>query len=208
LAHDPESVGAQSRLAASLVGRVGSLVSDSAAVDLGRAEGLVARALAAKPRSAYAHFVKGNVLRMQKRWEDAILEYEMALALDRNSVGALHELGWCKLSTGSTEEAIPLAEQAIRLSPRDPDIGWRYLLIGTVQQLQSRTDKAIVWLEKGRSAMPATPFHHSHLASAHALRGEPERPAAELAEARRLTGERPFSSIAQLKATSRVWEVP
>ena len=80
LAHDPESVGAQSRLAASLVGRVGSLMSDSAAVDLGRAEGLVARALAAKPRSAYAYFVKGNVLRMQKRWEDAILEHEMALA--------------------------------------------------------------------------------------------------------------------------------
>jgi len=56
--------------------------------------------------------------------------------------------------------------------------------------------------------MPAAPFHHSHLASAYALRGEPERAAAELAEARRLAGERPFSSIAQLKATSRVWEVP
>jgi len=80
LAHDPESVGAQSRLAASLVGRVGSLMSDSAAVDLGRAEGLVARALAVKPRSAYAYFVKGNVRRMQKRWENAILEHEMALA--------------------------------------------------------------------------------------------------------------------------------
>jgi tetratricopeptide (TPR) repeat protein len=104
------------------------------------------------------------VLRTQKRWEEAILEYEMALALDRNLVGALHELGWCKLSTGSIEEAIPFAEQAIRLSPRDPDIGWRYLLIGTVHQLQSRTDEAIVWLEKGRSAMPAAPFHHSHLA--------------------------------------------
>ena len=123
-------------------------------------------------------------------------------------MGTLHELGWCTLSTGSIEEAIPLAKQAIRLSPRDPDIGWRYLLIGTVHQLQSRTDEAIVWLEKGRSAIPAAPFHHSHLASAYALIGEPERPAAELAEARRLAGERPFSSIAQLKATRRVWEVP
>ena len=123
-------------------------------------------------------------------------------------MGTLHELGWCTLSTGSIEEAIPLAKQAIRLSPRDPDIGRRYLLIGTVHQLQSRTDEAIVWLEKGRSAIPAAPFHHSHLASAYALIGEPERPAAELAEARRLAGERPFSSIAQPKATRRVWEVP
>jgi adenylate cyclase len=208
LAQDPESVEAQSRLALLLVERVVSLVSDSAAVDLERAEGLIARALAAKPRSAYAHFVKGRVLQARKRWEEAILEYEMALAFDRNLVGALHELGWCKLSTGFIEEAIPLAEQAIRLSPRDPGIGWRYLLIGTVHQLQSRTDEAIIWLEKGRSAMPAAPFHHIHLASAYALRGEPERAAAELAEARRLAGERPFSSIARLKATSHVWEVP
>jgi len=208
LAHDPESVEAQSRLALLLVERVVSLMSDSATVDLERAEGLVARALAAKPRSAVAHFVKGRVLQAQKRWEEAIFEYESALALDRNLVGALHELGWCKLSTGSIEEAIPLAEQAIRLSPRDPDIGWRYLLIGTVHQLQSRTDEAIIWLEKGRSAMPAAPFHHSHLASAYALRGEPERAAAELAEAQRLAGKRPFSSIARLKATSHVWEVP
>jgi hypothetical protein len=68
--------------------------------------------------------------------------------------------------------------------------------------------RRVIWLEKGRSAIPAAPFHHSHLASAYALRGEPERAAAELAEARRLAGERPFSSIAQVKATSRLWEVP
>jgi TolB-like protein/Tfp pilus assembly protein PilF len=208
LALDPQSVEAQSRLAASLVGRVLGLMTGSAAADLERAEGLVDRVLAAKPRSAYAHFVKGNVLRTRMKWEEAILEYETALALDRNLVAALHELGWCKLCTGSIDEAIPLAEQAIRLSPRDPDIGWRYLLIGTVHQLQSRTDEAIVWLEKGRSAMPAAPFHRSHLASAYALRGETERAAAELAEARKLAGERPFSSITQLKATSRMWEVP
>jgi hypothetical protein len=45
-----------------------------------------------------------------------------------------------------------------------------------VHQLQSRTDEAIIWLEKGRSAIPAAPFHHSHLASAYALRGNPNAP--------------------------------
>jgi hypothetical protein len=60
---------------------------------------------------------------------------------------------------------IPLLEQAIRLSPRDPGIGGWYYLIGTVQLLQSRTDEAIVCLEKARSAMPTVPFHRSRLAS-------------------------------------------
>ena len=48
--------------------------------------------------------------------------------------------------------------------------------------------------------MPAAPLIHSRLASAYALRGETERAAAELAEARRLSSDDRFSSIARLKA--------
>jgi TolB-like protein/Tfp pilus assembly protein PilF len=145
---DPQSVEAQSRLAGSLVSRMGTGTTYSAAADLARAEGLVGQALAASPRSAYAHLVKGFVLRAQCRWEEAVLEYETALASNRNMVGALNELGWCKLFIGSIDEVIPLVERAIRLSPRDPGIGYRYLLIGIVHLLQSRTDEAVVWLEK------------------------------------------------------------
>jgi hypothetical protein len=41
--------------------------------------------------------------------------------------------------------------------------------------LQSRTSEAIVWFEKGHSALPGIPFHHSRLASAFALEDEAER---------------------------------
>ena len=180
-------------------------MADSAAADLARAEGLLDRALAASPRLAFAHFEKGHVLRALNRWEEAMLEYEVALALDQNSVYALTGLGWCKLYAGSIEEVIPLVEQAIRLSPRDLWIGHFYYLIGTVYLLQSHTDEAIVWLEKARSAMPTLPIHRSRLASAYALRGETERAAAELAEARRLSSDDRFSSIAQLRASPSAW---
>src|SRR5262249_50396303 len=63
---------------------------------------------------------KGEVLRAQKRYEEAIPEYERVLAFDRNSASALLALGHCKLMIGSIEELIPLVEQASRLSPRDP----------------------------------------------------------------------------------------
>jgi adenylate cyclase len=188
LALDPQSVEAQMRLANALVRREYGGTSGEATGDLRRAEGLVCQALAAKPRSAYGHFVKGFVLHAQARSQEAVPEFETALALDRNMLGALHELGACKIFTGSIDEVIPLVEQAIRLSPRDPDIGLRYFLIGTVHLLQSRTDEAIVWLEKARSAMPASPLNHSWLASAYALKGETEPAAAELVEARNLDG--------------------
>jgi hypothetical protein len=96
-------------------------------------------------------------------------------------------------------------EQAIRLSPRDPSIGYSYILIGRVHLLQSRTDEAIVWLEKGCSATPTIPFHHSWLASAYALKDETERAAAELTEARKLDGGDLFASIAHLKAYPCAW---
>jgi tetratricopeptide (TPR) repeat protein len=112
-----------------------------------------------------------------------------------------------KLYVGAIGEVIPLEEQAIRLSPRDPGIGFWYFLIGAVHLLQSRTDEAIVWLEKAHSAIPAYPAFHAYLASAYAIRGGTERAAAELAEARRLRGEGSYSSIARLR-TRGYWGVP
>src|SRR5262249_5926373 len=120
-----------------------------------------------------------------------------------NVAGAFFALGVCKIQVGSIEDAIPLEEHAIRLSPRDPAIFSRYLVIGEVHLLQSRTEEAIVWLEKARTANPRSPWPHLWLASAYALKGGSERAGAELVEARRLTGSNSFSSIAAMRAGNR-----
>jgi adenylate cyclase len=182
LALDPSSVHAQSRLAIVLASRTLSDMADWAAVDLAHAERLVAQALAASPASPLAHFAKGEVLRAQGRPEEATVEYETAIASNRNFVYAISALAQCKLLTGSIEEVIPAEERAIRLSPRDPFIGHFYYLIGTVHLLQSRTDEAIVWFEKARNATPAHPGIRAQLAAAYALRGDREGAAAELAD--------------------------
>ena len=161
--------------------RVNTSLTDTRAADLARAEELMDRALAASPRTFFAHYVKGTVLRNRNRWDEAILQFETELSLDRNWVGGLQGLGWCKLYTGSLDGVIPIAEQAIRIGPRDPQVGFRYLMIGTVHLLQSRIDEAVVWFEKGRSVMPDVPNFRGRLASAYALRGE-RRAAAELAD--------------------------
>jgi adenylate cyclase len=200
LALDPRSVQAQSLLANVLSARVLAGWADSAAADLARAEALAGQALVASPRSPSAHVAKAQVRRAQHRCEEAIPEYETALEFNRNSVGPLNGLGWCKLYTGSLDEVIPLAAQAIRLSPRDPFIFLFYYQIGNVHLLQSRVDKAILWLEKARGANPEHPGPHAYLAAAYGLKGGTERAAAELAEARGLAGEGSWSSIAKIRA--------
>jgi adenylate cyclase len=196
---DPRSIEAQSWLAVALTARVIDNMTETAAADLAWVEGLVGQALAGSSRSLLAHFAKGHLLRAQRRYAEAIPEYEAALASDRNWVFAFFALGHCKLYTGSIEETIPLVERAIRLSPRDPGLGGWYWLIGLVHLLQSSTEDAIIWLEKARNVAPELPYVHAWLGSAYGLKGWTERAAAELAEARRFSRDDRFSSIANLR---------
>jgi TolB-like protein/Flp pilus assembly protein TadD len=212
LALDPRSVEAQSLLATVLASRVLDQMSVSAAADIARAEGLAGQALAASPRNPLAHWAKGHILRAQNRFDEAITEYETVIAFDRNRVNAYAHIGQCKFYQGSIEEYIPLVERAIRLSPRDPQVGVWFGRIGLVHLLQSRIAEAILWLEKARNADPALPYVRSRLASAYALNGEFERATVELTEADNLSSDDRYASIAHfLKAGetgSGYWGVP
>ena len=207
LALDPQSVETQGRLAIALMGRVLNNMTDTPAADLARAEALAQQASAASPHSDLVHGARGLVFRAQRRYAEAIPEYEAMLAANRNAVFALVSLGQCKTFTGALEETIPLVEQAIRLSPRDPLIGHFYVEIGRVHLLRSRTGEAVAWLEKARGAMPEHSAPHAYLAAAYGLTGEIERASAELAEARRLALDDRYSSLSRLQAI-RYWGVP
>jgi tetratricopeptide (TPR) repeat protein len=207
LALDPRSVDAQSWLANALTSRALDQMADTAAADIARAEELSGQALAASPHSPLGHNAKAQVLRAQGRYKEAIPEYETVLAINRNSVSAIANLGQCKLFTGSIEETIPLVERAIRVSPRDGQIANWYWRIGVVHLLQSRLDEAIRWFEQARGANPGRPIPHAWLASAYGLKGDLDRAAAELAEARRLNSDDRYLSIARVRG-GRNWGVP
>jgi adenylate cyclase len=197
---DPRAVEAQSKLAIHLAGRVGADMTDTPAADVVRAEHFAAQAIAAAPRSALAHFAKAQVLYAQNRCDEAVYEYETVLTLNRNFVPAYFHIGLCKLLLGSLEETIPPVDHAIRLSPRDPDIGFWYQAIGRAYFIGGRTDEGVVLLEKARGANPEASWVRAWLASAYGLNGETERAATELAEARRLSSNDRLSSITRLSA--------
>jgi TolB-like protein/class 3 adenylate cyclase/Flp pilus assembly protein TadD len=196
---DPASIQARALLARTLTARVLDQLTDTPADDLERAEALIGDVLATSPRDPVAHFARGQVLRAQGRFEAAIPEYERAVALNRNWVTALAALGLCKFLAGAIEEAIPAQEQAIRLSPRDPHLPNWYWRIGMVHLLKARIDDAISWLEQARSANPRLAGPHAWLAAAYALAGNSEGATAELVEARRLSGDNRYATIADFK---------
>src|SRR5215472_831623 len=94
LAIGPHSAEAQIYLAIAVTSRVLDGMSTSVAADVARAEGLVGQALATSPNSLLAHLARAQVLRAQAQnlgmWnqcDEAILEYEMVLASNPNSIG-------------------------------------------------------------------------------------------------------------------------
>lgn len=194
---DPRSSDARALLAVTLAGRVLEQMTDTAAIDLERAEGLIEQVLRVAPRHALAHFAKGQLLRAGRRYEAAIPEYEMAIGLNPNWVVAIAALGWCRFLSGEIEGAVAAQELAIRLSPRDPRLANWYWRIGMVHLLQSRTESALLWLERARSENSRSPGPRAWLAAAYALNGDHERANAELTEARRLSGDGRYSSISR-----------
>jgi TolB-like protein/DNA-binding winged helix-turn-helix (wHTH) protein/Tfp pilus assembly protein PilF len=198
LAFDPNSIDPQRWLALALTSRMLDGLSAAPAEDFRRAEAVLASALGAAPRDPLLHYVKGQILRAVAQglappfrlsaearvagFADAIPEYETMLAANPNDVRGLANLAWCKFMTGAEEEAIPLFEKVIRLSPREPSLYLQYFRLGIVHFFRGRLDEAILWLEKARRANPRFAVAHSLLAAALGVKGDAVRAAAELAE--------------------------
>jgi tetratricopeptide (TPR) repeat protein len=141
-------IGLVNALATGAVGLFGIKDIDS----LRRARDLIDSGLAAVPNSALAHYSKAKVLQAQGDCQDAIGEYEMTIALDRNTTNAYALLGACKLVTGAIADVAPLEKRAIRLDPMDPFFGAYYQRIGMAELFRSHIDQAVSLLEKARTA--------------------------------------------------------
>ena len=87
------------------------------------------------------------------------------------------------------------AEEILRLSPRDPNISYAYLLLGWCQLLSNQVDEAIDTLITGRTANPRDWFFSYALAGALALKGDLDGARAALAESLKLKPE--VNSLAQ-----------
>jgi class 3 adenylate cyclase/TolB-like protein/Flp pilus assembly protein TadD len=88
--------------------------------DLERADQLESKALALDPDWTWPHDMKGNILRAQRRAEEAVAEHERALALDPSNTDAAGELGFDYMLRGEFDKSLEFFDKAIRGSPYDP----------------------------------------------------------------------------------------
>jgi tetratricopeptide (TPR) repeat protein len=181
---DPDSADAHARLAQAHINAIRLGVGDREA-NLAAAEEHAARALAIAPRHTWAHLVRANVLRRRWRFEEALAELDALIAAG-SLTGAYAERGWVKALTGRPAEAFPDLAQAIRLSPRDQQIGGWHEALGVASLMLGRDEEAAAHFGRARVADPNQPRFILQLASAYALTGRTVQGRAALGEFRRL----------------------
>jgi len=97
----------------------------SLAPEQDRQEALVAarKAVHLDEEDPGAHCALGRIYYVRREHNLAIPELEIALGLNPSLAGAHYGIGAALVFSGQAEEALPNLDNAIRLSPRDPNMG-------------------------------------------------------------------------------------
>jgi adenylate cyclase len=137
------------------------------------------RAIALDPDNVTAYMTKSWHLYNTHRWNESLLATDVGLAINPNSASLYRMRGTPEISLGRFEQAKSDAQQAMRLSPRDPGISGFHQVLGDAELHLKHFDGAIGEYQKADR-------DYIDLAAAYALAGKMDEAKVALAEARRL----------------------
>ena len=169
--------------------------------DFNLAEKHYRAALEADPRYALAYFADKRADASGGDLSTASGALNRALRLHPNSAQALHSLGFLHMWSGDTERAIDYFVRAIRISPRDQEMGYMLHGLGTSYLMCGRNTDA---LEAGLRAVEEMPKHgpsHRVLIVALVRLGRMEEARAATARLLKIV---PESRLANVKPPSRI----
>ncbi len=201
LAIDPNNVRALTQLGWKFFVPAQSGVSGDPKGDFERADELVSKALALDPDSTWAHDLKGDILRFQARYPEAVAEHERALALDPSNVYATADLGWDHIFFGHFDKGLEYFDKAIRASPYDPALASFYGGKAWTNFGLKNYDQSIEWARQAVAINPNyVQYIHATLVAALALTGHDAEAREALQRYLALPSTGPLKTIAAWKA--------
>jgi len=109
------------------------------------AEAAFQRANELNPSIAYNHFQYAWLLLVMGRYEEAVVEHELAAELDPFTPWQVALLGWCYLYGGEIEKAKEEAQRTLDLYPDDAT---GLFVLGAALQMEGRNEEAIAIHER------------------------------------------------------------
>jgi len=147
---------------------------------LEKATELAKKTLAIDDSMGGAHSLLGWLHICKREHDKAIAEGERAVALNLNSHNDLMCYAIFLTFAGRSEQAIPLFQKAIRLSPFGP--ASEYVNFGVALQMAGRFEEAVSAYKKAIQLAPDRFDNHFHLAAVYSMMGFEKEGRAEAAE--------------------------
>jgi tetratricopeptide (TPR) repeat protein len=134
--------------------------------------GLVDRAIALDPSNIHAYRTKGQYLNIAGRAEDAVRALDAGLAINPNAAGLLAMRGNAEDYLRRFEQAKSDVQQAMLLSPRDPEMNRWFNLRADPELGLGRYDEALEDVKKAVDGGYRNIYSYMNLAAAHSFKGE------------------------------------
>ena len=144
------------------------------------------RAIALAPDNMRAYLAKSYYLNLTNRSDEALRVADAGLAINPNYAPLLDARVAAETVLGRFDQAKSDAQEAMRLSSRDPEMATRHLNLGLAELGLKRFDAAVAEFQKSIDAGDHSFIPEANLAAAYALQGKTEEAKAALADARRL----------------------
>jgi len=144
------------------------------------------RAIALAPDNLRAYAAKSFYLADTGRASEALRAADSGLAIDPNNAPLLDARTLAEIVLGRFEQAKSDAQQAMRLSPRDPETPNRLINLGMAELGLGHFDAAIAEFQQAIDAGAHYFIPYVNLAAAYALAGKMDEAKTALAEGRRL----------------------
>jgi hypothetical protein len=104
------------------------------------------------PSDAQAHLIRAAILKAEGRLDEAIKEYEQAIALRPQDYVLWLELGMARDETGDQEGAVTAFNEAVRLAPSYAEPHWQ---LGNVELRAGRVNEAFAEMRRAAASNPA-----------------------------------------------------
>lgn len=172
-----------------LVLRTGEAAYETAAYRFKAAEDLFQKLIKEHPDEPNVHYAFGVALAEMRGLQgrskqDAMDQFEAELQVSPNHLPSLLQLSLGYIDLGRFEDALPYAEQAIRV---DPSSFIAYYALGQIRMEQGDLEKSIDALKRAAELSPASPEVHFTLARAYQKAGRQDEAARERAEFERFS---------------------
>ena len=160
----------------------GDAKTDYGAKALGQAD----RAIVLAPDSVRGYYIKAEYLSQSRHSREGLAAADAGLAINPNFVMLFAPRIIAELGLGRFEEAKVDAQRAMRLSPRDPLIGFFHQLTGEAELGLGHSDAAVDQLNQALDLGLRTYSVYAQLSAVYALAGKMDEAQTALAESRRL----------------------